>query len=174
MEARNQCDSEPDHYAAHDKRPQDPPNQNAMLRARWHAEIGKDQNKDENVIDAQRVLDEVTGEKFQPFLRSTQFPHEQIEKQRKHDPDQAAPRGRAHAQLALAPLKADKINSQRDEDTDVKGDPKPNAGCHSALPFHGRRFTAIANALQSEFSLAKQILHRSLCDSHGAGAGETC
>jgi hypothetical protein len=32
-----------------------------------------------------------------------------------------------------------------------EGDPKPNAGCHGALAFHGRRFTAIVNALNQSF-----------------------
>ena len=79
-----------------------------------------------------------------------------------------------HAQFAIAALEGEEVDSNCDEDADVKGDPKPNAGCHGALPFHDRRFTAIVNTLQSEFPLAKQILHRSLCDSHGAGVGETC
>jgi hypothetical protein len=41
-------------------------------------------------------------------------------------------------------FETDKIDNQRDKDADVKSDPKPNAGCHGALPFHVVRFRAIA------------------------------
>jgi hypothetical protein len=41
----------------------------------------------------------------------------------------------AHAQFAIAKLERDEVDSNRDEDADVKSDPKPNAGCHGEEVF---------------------------------------
>src|SRR2546429_6431501 len=61
MKMLDQRDTEPDHHSAHDQRANNSPNENAMLRDRRHAKVGKDQNEDEDVIDAERVLDQVAG-----------------------------------------------------------------------------------------------------------------
>ena len=40
-----------------------------MLRDRWDFEIGEDENENKDVINAERILDEVTGEKIQGTIR---------------------------------------------------------------------------------------------------------
>jgi hypothetical protein len=44
----------------------------------------------------------------------------------------------AHAQFAIAKLERDEVDSNCDEDADVKSDPKPNAGCHGEEVFTSR------------------------------------
>jgi len=44
-------------------------------------------------------------------------------------------RRRAHAQFAIATLERDEVDSDRNEDADVKSDPKPNARCHGEEVF---------------------------------------
>ncbi len=79
---RRRGDAEPDHDPAHDQRAKNAPDQHAMLRNGRNAEVGEDQNKNENVIDAERVFDEITGQKIERSVRAAQFPDQQIEEKR--------------------------------------------------------------------------------------------
>ncbi len=164
MKTRDQGDAEPNHDPAHHQRAKNTPDEDAMLRDGGNAEVGEDQNKNENVIDAERVFDEVTGQKIERSVRAAQFPDEQIEKKRKHYPDGAALRGGTHAQGAVAQLELNKIGKNRKEDADMKCDPKPNArrhrctvSCHE--PCGNRKEQGAF-----EFFLAIQTVHRNLCD----------
>src|SRR5947207_839539 len=103
-----------------------------MLRARRDAEVGKDQDENEDVIDAERVLDDVAGKKIEPGLVALRFPDEKIEGERENDPNKAALDRGSHAQLAIAPLETDQVDGQRNENAHVKGDPKPNIRGHGA------------------------------------------
>src|SRR6476620_8346920 len=60
VEHRDQRDSQPDHNSAHHHGADDSPNQNPMLSFSRNAEMRKDQDENVNVIDAQRLLDQVT------------------------------------------------------------------------------------------------------------------
>ena len=97
MKTRDQGDAEPNHDPAHYQRAKDAPDEDAMLRDGRNAEVGEDQNKNENVIDAERVFDEITGKKIERCVRAAQFPDQQIEEKRKHHPNRAALRRGAHA-----------------------------------------------------------------------------
>ena len=94
--AGHERNTEKDHDSAHDQRAEDSPDQDAVLRARRNAKILKDENEDKDVVDAERVFDEVAGEKIEAVLGAAHFPDEQIEKQRKDDPNEAAMCGGSH------------------------------------------------------------------------------
>ena len=130
VKTRDERNAQPNHYPAHDEGAENSPNQHAVLRFSGDAEIAEDQNKNKNVIDAERILDDVTGQKIETRLGPFQAHHENVESKRECDPKKAATPGRAHAQFAVAPLKLRKIDNDRDEHTDVKRDPKPNASRH--------------------------------------------
>src|SRR5437763_619402 len=132
MKPLHESDPEPDHHAPHHKRSKNSPNQDAMLGARRDPEIIKDQDENENVIDAERVFDDVAGQKIEPRIVALRFPDEHAKPERKHDPDQAALDRGPHAQLAGAPLELRQVDPQRDEDAHVKGHPKPNIRGHRA------------------------------------------
>src|SRR5437660_4215193 len=97
MKTRDEGDAEPDHDPAHEQRAKNAPDEDAMLRDGGNAEAGEDQDKNENVIDAERVFDEITGQKIERGVRAAQFPNQQIEEKGKHHPDGAALRGGTHA-----------------------------------------------------------------------------
>jgi len=59
------------HGPSHNQRANDPPEQNAMLMLLGNSEIREDQNDDEDVVDRERVLDEVSGEEFECCLVPT-------------------------------------------------------------------------------------------------------
>ncbi len=104
-----------------------------MLRHRRDAEVGEDQDENENIINAQRVLDYVAGEKFERLVRAADFPDQQIEQEGEYDPNRGALSGGPHAQFATAMLELNKIDNQRDKNAGIKRDPKPNTcRCHRA------------------------------------------
>jgi hypothetical protein len=107
-----------------------------MLRDGRDFEISKDENKNKNVIDAERILDEVAGEKIQGAVRPLGLGHDQAEAEREHHPKQTAQRCRPHCQRTMAALEAGQVDREGNENADMKCDPKPNARRHG-----GNRFT---------------------------------
>ena len=89
-------------------------------------------DENEDVIHAQRILDDVTGEEFERAGRPFQVPDDYIKSEGKEDPQNAAAGGRAHAQFPVSELELGKIDNQRDEHADVKCDPKPDTRRHGA------------------------------------------
>src|ERR1700756_563382 len=98
-----------------------------MLGDGRYAEVVKDQNKHENVIDAERVLDQIAGQKIQAAIFALPLPDQRTKGEREYHPNRAAQSGSAHAQRASAPLETDQIQCKSDEDADMKRDPKPDA-----------------------------------------------
>src|SRR5438094_10619019 len=107
-----------------------------MLRNRRYLEIGEDENENKNVIDAERILDEVAGEEIQSTIRPLHFPNNQAEPQREQHPQQTAPRRGAHRQRTMTPLETGQVNREGNENANMKRDPKPDARRHG-----GNRFT---------------------------------
>src|SRR6516165_11877760 len=60
VERFNECDTNADHHTAQDQRTQNTPKQHTMLVSSRHREIGKNQYKKEDVIDAERIFYQVT------------------------------------------------------------------------------------------------------------------
>src|SRR5437763_5835811 len=127
IEALHQRNTEPDHDAAHDQRADDAPDESPMLRHRRHLEVLEDEHEDENVIDAERIFDDVAGEKLEPFFPSADFPNKQVEQKREGDPNQRAVSRCAHAQFAAAVFELNKVENQRNKDTGIERQPEPNA-----------------------------------------------
>jgi hypothetical protein len=97
-----------------------------MLRHRWYPEVSENQDKNENVVDAKRILDHVAGKEFERLFRSPDFPNHQVEQEGENNPNERAVCGRAHAELAPPMLELHEIKGERNEHSGVKGDPKPN------------------------------------------------
>lgn len=57
----------------------------------------EDQHKDENVVHAQRILDEITGQKIEPVMWPLDVPNQGIEGQRHEYPDDGPLERSAHA-----------------------------------------------------------------------------
>src|ERR1051326_5262091 len=127
VESIDQLDADPNHDPTHDERADDSPDQSAMLRHSRNFEVLKNDDKNENVVDAQRVLDHVTGEKLESFFWPADFPNHEIEQEREADPNKRAIRRRPHAQLPPAMLELNQIESERDDNPGVKREPKQNA-----------------------------------------------
>src|SRR5262249_255157 len=111
LEPLHEFDADPDHDSTNDERANNPPNQCAMLRHSRNSEVVEDDDEDKNVVDAQRVFDHVTGEKFEALLRTADFPDHEIEQQGETDPNQCAMSSCAHAQLTTAMFELNQIES---------------------------------------------------------------
>ena len=90
VEVVNQRRADEDHRQTHDQRAHHAPEQHAMLKLRWDLEIGKDQKEDKEVIDGQRQLDEVAGEKLETPLRA-EIAEDDAGKQHRNGYPNAAP-----------------------------------------------------------------------------------
>src|SRR6266567_444758 len=78
MKPLHQSDAADNHNSTHDKRAEDSPDQDAMLCQRRDAEMRENQYKHKDVIDAQRILDQVPGKKVEAVMRTFKAPHEYV------------------------------------------------------------------------------------------------
>src|SRR5438046_500255 len=65
MERLQQDNPQRSHHAAQYEGTQDAPEEHPVLIGRWHLEEGEEQHKDENVIHAERLFDQVAREELQ-------------------------------------------------------------------------------------------------------------
>src|SRR5205823_5958064 len=79
VERFNECDSDADHESTQNQRTQNTPEQHTVLVSCWHGEIGKDEYKDEDVIDAERIFDQIAGKKLEGFSRTYPMPDQRVE-----------------------------------------------------------------------------------------------
>ena len=96
-----------------------------MLILPPHLEVAEDEDEDEDVVDAERVLDDVAGEEIERRLWRPSIPDEQIESEGERDPD-GAPDGRFldPNDVRLA-IETDQVDRQDSKNAYMKGDPKP-------------------------------------------------
>src|SRR5207245_7832433 len=78
MKALHERDTAQDHGAAHDKCADNSPDQNAMLCAWGNTKMCEDQHKNKNVIHAQRILDEIAGQKIESEMWSLDAPDQGV------------------------------------------------------------------------------------------------
>ena len=71
MESMDEKRSGINHRAAHHQSADDPPEKNAVLMLLGDSEIREDQDDDEDVVDRERVLDDVAGEELECCLVTT-------------------------------------------------------------------------------------------------------
>ena len=68
MELGDQPRSHDDHDRAQEERPEDADHQHALLECGRHAEIGEQHQEHEDVVDCQRLLDQIAGPEFQRLV----------------------------------------------------------------------------------------------------------
>src|SRR5438105_13300936 len=78
MKALHQRDTAQDHYAPHDQCPDYSPDQNAMLCGRRNVKVRKNEHEHKHVIHAQRIFDDVLGEKIQRVMWTLDAPPQRL------------------------------------------------------------------------------------------------
>ena len=114
----------------------------------------ENQQKYENIIHAQRILDEIAGEKIERVMWPFDAPDEGIKAERHQHPNRGPLSRSAHAEFPAASLEREQVDSDCDEDADVKRNPKPNARPHGGQVFmpRGARQSQIARGAWTAYT----------------------
>ena len=81
VEHLKQSGARKDESGAHDERPEDPPEKNAMLQRCRDREIREQNKKDEEIVDRESLLDQVAREKLEGALGAKPMVHARVEEQ---------------------------------------------------------------------------------------------
>ena len=133
MEALEQGESPEDERGPQDDRPENAPEEDLVLEERRNAEVIEDEDKNKNVVDAQRLLDEESGEKFQRGLRAALVEKEnaRAEEERQTGPRTVEDEGLARVEHARFALHNAEIQGQHGKDEERESAPKQQSGIYS-------------------------------------------
>ena len=122
-EALYQRRSDSNHRPTQHQCTQQAPMEYPMLQRRFDAKCAKNQEEDENVVQAERFFHDVAGEKFQSRGTAMRQENPKIKAKRQHYPNCAPYRRLRKGNTVCAPMKS-KINRERDDDTCIEHGPK--------------------------------------------------
>jgi len=126
VEAMHQRHAGEDQRAAQDDGAQHAPEEDAVLVPRRDGEALEEQDEDEEVVDRERLLQQVAGEELQPLLAAVAEPDEEAEAHREDDPEDAPAQRllEGGAGVAGGDLEVDR---EQQEDAEQEGDPQARA-----------------------------------------------
>lgn len=73
--------------------------------------VREDQHKNEDIVHAERVLDQIAGQKIDTVMGALNTPHQRIKSERHEYPDHGPLKRGAHAQFATTPLGAKQVDT---------------------------------------------------------------
>jgi hypothetical protein len=118
-----------DHEPAHHERAKDAPGQDAMLHLFVHLEGTENNQKNEEVIDAQRFFDDVARQVFQAALLAGPAPDEVAEQQSQGNPNCAPTSCFANFDFVGLAVENTQIQGDGDEDENIEPYPQQR-GAH--------------------------------------------
>jgi len=130
----NQSDADEDEDSPHNEGAQDTPEEYLVLVALRQRERGEDKKKDEHVIDAEGIFDQIGAQKFQGFLRTFKEVDAEIKEQGQGYPEGAPPKGLLYLHHVCFSMKEKKIEGEHDEDKQGKKDEKESLADHAGPP----------------------------------------
>ncbi len=95
-----------------------------MLVNVGYREIREDHQEHENIVDAQRFLDQVTGKKLESFFGAPVVVDADIENERQGDPYQAPSQRLAQRNLVSLAMKDPEIDGEHRQNEQVEKNPK--------------------------------------------------
>ena len=123
-------DARADKNAAQDEGADNAPEEDAALLRRFDAEVGKDEGEEEEVIDAEGVLDEVAGEEFDPFFGADLRGEPETEAEGEEDPDEGGENRLEEGRGALEAGKKDEVDNDEEGNGEIEADPEDERRCH--------------------------------------------
>src|SRR5450755_583125 len=109
-----------DENCAHDERAQDSPEQHFVLMDRRHLEETKNQQEDEKVVNAERELDDVSGNELQRGGAAVPEENHDRENAGQRDPGHAPGQGFAKLYGMSAAVENAQVQHQHGEDEKIK------------------------------------------------------
>jgi hypothetical protein len=122
MELSDEHNPDADEQSPHDLCAKNSPEQYFVLIGSGDFEEHEDEKEDKQVIDAQRKLDQITGEKLQCRFLAAPEEQSEIEQKSERDPDRAPAKGFLDLDLMTLSLKKPKIHHQEPDDSDREKD----------------------------------------------------
>src|SRR5262245_45048481 len=86
VKSADKCHACANHRQAHDQRAENAPEENLMLPLWRYSEVRENQRKHEDVVHAERILNQPAGVEFERLLVSGDLPHTCAEEQSESDP----------------------------------------------------------------------------------------
>ena len=135
MEALEQGESPEDERGPQDDRSENAPEEDLVLEEGRNAEVIEDEDKNKNVVDTQRLLDEESGEEFQRGLRAALVEKEnaRAEEERETGPRTVEDEGLARVEHARFALQDPEVQREQGEDEENKSAPKQQIDVHAVL-----------------------------------------
>ena len=114
-----------------------------MLVIGGHGKIGEDQQKDEEVVYAERLLNQVAGQEFERGIRTLPEVYPQVEEQRQGDPESGPHERFFDADNVSLTMKNPQIEDQEHKYNNIKADPHSYlAGHQNSILFSTRKASA--------------------------------
>ena len=126
VEVMDQRDAHGDHGGTHDQGAQDAPEQHLVLVQAGYAKVGEDKQKNEQVVDAEGLFEQVAGEKHQRYFRPFVDVQADVEHHGQRYPQGAPQQRLADPDDVLATVKHTQIQGQHDQNENVERHPNPN------------------------------------------------
>ena len=134
-EAGDQRRAHADEQAAGDQGAEDAPEQHPVLVLRRHGEVVEDDDEDEEVVEAERPLDDVGGQELDPDLVAEALIDPEIEGQGDGGPDDAPETRLAQPDPVLPAVEDPEVERQHPED---QGEEEPPVEGGAGGLLHGR------------------------------------
>ena len=104
----------------------DAPEEHLVLIAGRRVEVVEDQQEDEHVVYAERLLDQIACEELEPGLRPPEIGDAGVERQRQADPDGGPDERLAHVNDVRLPMEHAEVQREHRDDEEKETAPKKN------------------------------------------------
>ena len=128
IEAVDQAHARHDEDTPHEERPENSPEQHLVLVLVGHLEIAEDNQKHEQVIDAERQFDYVTGHELQRLGPPVPEQLQHRERGRQRDPDSRPGKRFAKADAVGAAIKNAQVEHEHRHHKQVEKNPEESTG----------------------------------------------
>lgn len=111
-------------------------------------EITENQDEDEDIVDAERLLNEVTRQELQGRARPEPEPHTNVEGQSECNPDGGPCQGLAHPDDMRLSMKQSDVQREHRDDEQRKATPKGHCVVHQLPPDERSVFSVTSGAVR--------------------------
>src|SRR5262249_49788774 len=117
-------DADKDESEAHDQRPDDPPEKDFVLVLLGHAKILEEDQEDEKVVDAHRLLENVAGNELQGRTTSAPEINQGGKSGCKSDPEEAPRGGLFYAHDPGLAVQHSQVEEQHKQHEEIEANPE--------------------------------------------------